>query len=155
MGHYSTSSSINMYIFLQCLEGHQNMVLIQTWWGNREEDLYFHLLPAVTSLLALLLSLVYCEITVAGGPWGTPTWMLFKRFLTQFSSVAHLSLTLCDPMDCKASLYFTNSWSLLKLMSIKSVMPSSHLIFCPPLLFLPSIFPSSRGFPNESILHIR
>ena len=43
---------------------------------------------------------------------------------------------------CQASLSFTISWSLLKLMSIKSVMPSSHLILCPPLLLLPSIFPS-------------
>ena len=43
---------------------------------------------------------------------------------------------------CQASLSFTISWSLLKLMSIKSVMPSNHLILCPPLLLLPSIFPS-------------
>ena len=48
----------------------------------------------------------------------------------------------------------TNSWSLLKLMSIESVMPSNHLILCCPLLLLPSIFPSIRVFPNESILHI-
>ena len=49
----------------------------------------------------------------------------------------------------------TNSWSLLKLMSIKSVMPSNHLILCHPLLLLPSIFPSIRVFSNESVLHIR
>ena len=49
----------------------------------------------------------------------------------------------------------TNSWSLLKLMSIKSVMPSNHLILCHPLLLLPSIFPSIRVFSNESALHIR
>ena len=49
----------------------------------------------------------------------------------------------------------TNSQSLLKLMSIESVMPSSHLILCCPLLFLPSIFPSIRVFSNESALHIR
>ena len=56
----------------------------------------------------------------------------------------------------QASLSITNSWSLLKLMSIKSVMPSNHLIFCRPLLFLPSIFPSIRVFSNpESVLHIR
>ena len=47
-----------------------------------------------------------------------------------------------------------HSWSLLKLMSIESVMPSNHLILCPPLL-LPSIFPSFRVFSNESVLHIR
>ena len=55
----------------------------------------------------------------------------------------------------QASLSITNSWSLLKLMSIKSVMPSNHLTLCHPLLLLPSIFPSIRVFSNESVLHIR
>ena len=55
----------------------------------------------------------------------------------------------------QASLSITNSWSLLKLMSIESVMPSSHLILCCPLLFPPSIFPSIRVFSNESVFHIR
>ena len=55
----------------------------------------------------------------------------------------------------QASLSITNSWSLLKLMSIESVMPSNHLILCHPLLLLPSIFPSIRVFSNESVLHIR
>ena len=54
----------------------------------------------------------------------------------------------------QASLSFTNSRSLLKLMSIKSVMPSNHLILCHPLLLLPSIFPSNRVFPNKSVLYI-
>ena len=49
----------------------------------------------------------------------------------------------------------TNAWSLLKLMSIKLVMPSNHLILCHPLLLLPSIFPSIRVFSNELALHIR
>ena len=57
-------------------------------------------------------------------------------------------------LPVQASLSITNSWSLLKLMSIKSVMPSNHLILCRSLL-LPSIFPSTRVFSNESILHIR
>ena len=56
---------------------------------------------------------------------------------------------------CQASLSITNSRSLLKLMSIESVMSSNHLIFCCPLLFPPSIFPSIRVFSNESVLHIR
>ena len=56
---------------------------------------------------------------------------------------------------CQASLSIANSWSLLKLMSIKSVMPSNHLILCCPLLLLPSIFPSIRVFSNESVLCIR
>ena len=55
----------------------------------------------------------------------------------------------------QASLSITNSRSLLKLMSIKSVMPSSHLILCRPLLLPPSIFPSIRVFSNESVLCIR
>ena len=55
----------------------------------------------------------------------------------------------------QASLSITNSWSLLKPMSIESVMPSNHLIFCHPLLLLPSICPSIRVFPNESVLCIR
>ena len=55
----------------------------------------------------------------------------------------------------QASLSITTSWSLLKLMSNKSVMPSNHLILCHPLLLSPSIFPSIRVFSNESALHIR
>ena len=55
----------------------------------------------------------------------------------------------------QASLSSMNSWSLFKLMSIESVMPSNHLILCHPLLLLTSIFPSIRVFPNESVLPIR
>ena len=55
----------------------------------------------------------------------------------------------------QASLSIPNSWSLLKLMSIESVMPSSHLILCRPLLLLPPIPPSIRVFSNESTLHMR
>ena len=73
-----------------------------------------------------------------------------------FNSVAQSCPTLFNPTDCSlASLSFTNSWSLLKLMSIESVMPSNHLILCHPLLLLPSIFPSIRVFSNESGLCIR
>ena len=56
---------------------------------------------------------------------------------------------------CQASLSITNSQSLLKLMSIESVIPSNHLILCQSLLLLPSIFPSIKVFSSESILHIR
>ena len=72
------------------------------------------------------------------------------------SSVAQSSPTLCDPMDCRTSgMPVTNSRSLLKLMSIESVMPSKLLIVCHPLLLLPSIFPWVRVFSNESALRIR
>ena len=56
---------------------------------------------------------------------------------------------------CQASLPFIISWSLLKLMSIESVMPFNHLILCRPFLLLSSLFPSIRVFSNESVLHIR
>ena len=72
-----------------------------------------------------------------------------------FSSVAQSCLTLCDPKDHQTSLSITNPRSLLKLMSIESVMPSNHLILCHPLLLPPSIFPRIRDFSNESALCIR
>ena len=56
---------------------------------------------------------------------------------------------------CQASLSFIISWSLLKLMSIESVMPSNHLILCHPLCLLPSVFPSIRVFSNESVLRMQ
>ena len=77
----------------------------------------------------------------------------------QFSSVQPLGRVqlFATPWTaaCQASLSITNSQSLSKLMSIESVMPSSHLILCRPLLLLPSIFPSIRVFSNESALPIR
>ena len=79
--------------------------------------------------------------------------------LHRFSSVQSLSRVrlFATPWTAalQASLSIANSWSLLKLMSIESVMPSNHLILCHPLLLLPSIFPSIRVFFNESVLHIR
>ena len=83
--------------------------------------------------------------------------LFFLESVVQFSSVAQLCPSLCDPMDWSmpASLSITNSWSLLKLMSIKSVMPSKHLILCRLLLLPPSIIPSIRVFSNESVLGIR
>ena len=75
----------------------------------------------------------------------------------QFSSVAQPCPTLYDSMNhsCQASLSITNSQSSPKLMSVESVMPSSHLILCRPLLLLPPIPPSIRVFSNESNLHMR
>ena len=80
----------------------------------------------------------------------------------KFSSVSSVQLLSCvrlfvTPWTAahQVSLSITNSWSLLKLMSIKSVMPSNHLIFCRPLLLPPSIFPSIRVCSSESILRIR
>ena len=74
----------------------------------------------------------------------------------QFSSVAQLCPTLCNPMDCSIPglPVLHHLRSLLKLMSIESVMPSNHPILCHPLI-PPSIFPSIRVFSNESVLCIR
>ena len=86
--------------------------------------------------------------------WQNPTLFCDE---VQFSSVTQSCPTLCDPWTVahQASLSITNSQSLLKLMSIKSVIPSNHLILRHPLLLLPSIFPSIRVFSNESVLCIR
>ena len=75
----------------------------------------------------------------------------------QFSSVAQSCSTLCDPMNRSTPglPVHHHSQSLLKLMSIESVMPFNHLILCHPLLLPPSIFPSIRVFFSESVLHIR
>jgi len=90
------------------------------------------------------------------------TWL--KRLSSRSSSYGVLPVQLLSRVRLfatpwiaahQASLSITNSWSLLKLMSIKSVMPSSHLILCRPLLLLPQIPPSIRVFSNESTLRMR
>ena len=77
----------------------------------------------------------------------------------QFSSLQSLSHVRLFETSwtaaCQAFLSITNSWSLLKLMSIELVMPFSHLILCCPLPLPPSIFPSIRVFSSKSVLHIR
>ena len=75
----------------------------------------------------------------------------------QFSSELSRVLLFATPWTtaCQASLSITNSQSPTKPMSIESVMPSNHFMFCRPLLLLPSIFPSIRVFSNESVLHVR
>ena len=76
--------------------------------------------------------------------------------ISSVQSLSHVQLFVTPwTAACQASLSITNFQSLLKLMSIKLVMPSNHLILCRPLLLLPSIFPSIRVFSNESVLRIR
>ena len=108
------------------------------------------------------------------GIWSTApsSWRCYcpQQNTNSFTSVSEITVTFEDSvqlLSCvqlfvtpwtaarQASLSITNSWSLLKLMSIESVMPSNHLILCRPLLLLPSIFPSITIFSNESVLHIR
>ena len=84
---------------------------------------------------------------------------MFKIFLFIYQSVQSLSWVwfFVNPWTaaCQASLSITNSLSLLKLMSVESVIPSNHLFLCRPLLLLHSIFPSIKVFSNDSVLHIR
>ena len=85
-------------------------------------------------------------------PWNE-VWLAFINSIQSLSCV-WLFVTPWTAA-CQASLSITNSWSLLKLMSSKLVMPSNHLILCRPLLLLPSIFASIRVFSNELALRIR
>ena len=84
---------------------------------------------------------------------------IYSNMHCQFSSVQLLNhvqaFVIPWTAACQAFLSIANSWSLLKLMSTKSVMPSNHLILCHPLLLPPSVFPSIRVFSSESVLHIR
>ena len=85
--------------------------------------------------------------------------LLGRKAMTNLSSVQSLSRVrlFATPWTAahQVSLSVTNSQTLLKLMSIESVMPSNHVILCYPFLLLPSVFPSIRVFSNESVLHIR
>ena len=85
----------------------------------------------------------------------TKTVCIFSK--NQFSSVAQSCPTLCDPMNCSTPGLPVHHQlpSLPKLRSFEKIMPSNHLILCPPLLPLPSIFLSIKIFSNESALHIR
>ena len=91
--------------------------------------------------------------------WTRLKWLSSCSNSGQFSSIQSLSPTwlFVTPWTAahQASLSITNSWRLLKFMSIKLVRPPNHLILCHPLLFPPSIFPSIRVFSNESVLRIR
>ena len=97
--------------------------------------------------------------------WG---WMTYcYSFVRKINKYVKVQFSLVKSLSCvqlfvtpwtaayHTSLSITNSWSLLKLMSFESVMPSNHLILCRPLLLLPSIFPRIRVISNESALHIR
>ena len=83
--------------------------------------------------------------------------LLYIILIFVVHSLSHIRRLFVTPwtISRQASLSLTNSWRLLKVMSIESVMPSNHLILCHPLILLPLIFPSIRVFPCESALHIR
>ena len=154
-------------------------LVIQTWeaWGW----FLFTLIPKlrfIPKLVSLLrrwlkqtvpaLSLEYAFLQEGLGKAGSTvhgvaksqTWLSnLTGLLVQFNSVQSLSRVqlFVTPWTAahQASLSITNSWSLLKLMCIESVMPSNHLILCHPLLLLPSVILSIRVFSKESALHIR
>ena len=117
------------------------------------EDLLEKEMATHSSILAW--KIPWQKSLVGYSPWGckesdTTEQLSFFHFFSMFSSVAELCPTLHDPMDRSTPglLSITNSWSLLKLMPIESVMRSNHFIFCCTLPLLPSIFPSIKVFTN-------
>ena len=112
------------------------------------------LLTYASRCMAVLFPIIYTCVCVC-----VCVCIYIYIYIYQFSSIQSLSRVrlFATPWTAarRASLSITNSQSLLKLMSIESVMPSNHLILCRPLLFLPSVFPSIRFFSSESVLLIR
>ena len=105
---------------------------------------------SVPSIIACVLTWSYLLLCISAAP------LPLEYTIHTVQSLSHVQLLVTPWIAAhQASLSITNSRSLLKLMSIESVMPSNHLILHHPLLLLPSIFPSIRVFSNESVLHIR
>ena len=97
-----------------------------------------------------------CINTCVCTSWEQSSWLRLLSSVQFGQWLSHVRLVVTPWTAARqASLSITNSRSLLKLMSIESVMPSNHLILCRPLFLLPSIFPSIRAISNESVLHIR
>ena len=128
--------------------------ILQLW------ETFIYMLQISQSNHEQLSVLFFSDVTRITGRLGY-FFRLFSFFVPQFSSVRFSCSVVSDCLRpqglqrCQASLSITNSWSLPKLMSIESVMPSNHLILCRALLLLPSIFPSIRVFSKESVLCIR
>ena len=112
--------------------------------------------PAEAGDNGLFLTWVDRDVPSLGLPTWTPGSPICSLVAVLFQSLSRVQLFV-NPWTAahQASLSFTIAQSLLKLMSIESMMLSKHLILCRPLLLLPSIFPSIRVFSNESALHIR
>ena len=103
----------------------------------------------VLHLLFVRFSLLLCIMT-----WSHSHTSVTSTGFSSVQSLSHAQLFATPwPAAHQASLSFTNSQNVLKLMSTESVMPSNHFILCHPLLLLPSTFPSIRVFSNESVLH--
>ena len=97
---------------------------------------------------------LFCKDIKPVNPKGNQSSIFIQFSSVQLLSLVQLFVTLWTAAH-QASLSTTNSWSLLKLMSIELVMPSNHFILCRPPFLLPSVFPSIRVFSNESALQIR
>ena len=112
--------------------------------------------PVIHQIKLRLLNLIF-KALLSFAQTNFPVWSdLLTIHLSSVQSLSHVQLFATPwTVACQASLSITNSWSLLKLMSIKLVMPYNHLILCHPLLLLPSILLNIRIFSNESTLCIR
>ena len=116
---------------------------VKFWW-NKTGFLYSSVKKSKCNQVASLFKTCFSDYPLYSVQFSSVQWISCVRlFVTPWTAAR------------QASLYITNSWSPPKFMSIESVMPSNHLIFCSPLLLLPSIFPSIRVFSNESALCIR
>ena len=131
----------------QAYSGHSFLLFCFTQRLRLSWELYPRILSGIFLAHPLMVSTWFCR----GLQYD------YNSSSVQFSSVQLLSRVFATPWIAarQASLSITNSWSSLRFTSIKSVMPSSHLILCCPLLFLPPIPPSIRVFSNESTLRIR
>ena len=136
----------------------ENNINHTIWKKERENQLKKRMVSQTCEILSVRSTFLYwsCSKQESGGDW---KFILRNNGSVQFSSVTSLSCIrlFATPWIAahQASLSITNSWSSLRLTSIESVMPSSHLILCHPLLLLPPIPPSIRVFSNESTLHMR
>ena len=110
--------------------------------------------PSAPGHLSAFSCLHSCALSSMSYNWSHTECRLLRLAVVQLLGHVQL-LETPETAAHQASLCFTISPSLLKLMSIESVMPSNHLILCHPLLLPPSIFPSIRVFSNELVLHIR
>ena len=138
--HFSVHCSINYNT-----EDLEVTLILRDGWRDKKEVVYMH--NGVLAIKRVILPFVTRWM-------GVDNSMLSEKSSVQSLSSVLLSVTPWTAAH-QASLSITNSQSLLKLMSIDSVVPSNHLIFCHPLLLLPSIFPNIRVYSNGSALRIR
>ena len=128
-------------------------------WATREAIINFFFCYWVVLVLKYTLDINSSGIwfaNISSNSIVVDSFVVWRHCSVQFSSVAQSCLSVTPWITARqASLSITISWSSLKLTSIKSVMPSSHLILCHSLLLLPPIPPSIRVFSNESTLHMR